>query len=46
MVAARWLKACTHTHTHTYSMTTGLVGGVGDVSGDFSHGVYWTKNMN
>jgi len=24
-------------------MTTGSVGGVGDVSGDFSHSVYWTK---
>jgi len=23
-----------------------LVGGVGDVSGDFSHCVYQTKNMN
>jgi len=26
-------------------MTTGLVGGVGGVSGDFSHGMYRTKNM-
>jgi len=27
-------------------MTTGSVGGVGDVSGDFSHSVYRTKNIN